>query len=171
MRPARLILPCFFLVLLSVVRLSAQIVAFGASNVSGAGVETSQAWPAQLEALLQAKGYHVHVINAGITGDTTTNMLKRLDSSIPSGTKIVILDLSGGLFNDFKENIPREKGIADLREIAARLHKRGIKIIRETTNQLPEKLKQADKIHLNPAGHEELAKQLLPSVIQDLTAN
>jgi acyl-CoA thioesterase I len=163
-----LLLP-FFLLSFFPVRLSAQIVAFGASNVSGAGVETNQAWPAQLEALLQAKGYQVHVLNAGLTGDTTTNMLKRLDSSIPSETKIVVLDLSGGLYNDSKANIPREKGIADLREIAARLHHRGIKIIRETSNEFPEKFKQADQIHLNPAGHQELAKQLLPSVIQDLT--
>jgi acyl-CoA thioesterase I len=170
MLSTRLILPIVLLFLFTV-RLSAQIVAFGASNVSGAGVEASQAWPAQLEALLQAKGYHVHVLNAGITGDTTANMLKRVDSSIPNGTKIVILDLSGGLFNDYKTNIPREKGVANLQEIAARLHKRGIKIIRETTTQLPENLKQADKVHLNTAGHQELAKQLLPSVIQDLTTS
>ena len=87
MLPTRLIFPLFILSFFTV-RLSAQIVAFGASNVAGAGVEASQAWPAQLEALLQAKGYHVHVLNAGITGDTTGNMLKRVDSSIPNGTKI-----------------------------------------------------------------------------------
>jgi len=45
------------------------------------------------------------------------------------------------------------------------------KIIRETANEFPDKFKQPDKIHLNTTGHQELAKQLLPSVIQDLTTS
>jgi lysophospholipase L1-like esterase len=46
-----------FLVLCALVgRSPAQIVAFGASNVAGAGVESGEAWPAQLEALLREKG-------------------------------------------------------------------------------------------------------------------
>ena len=52
--------------------------------------------------------------------------------------------------------------------IAARLHARGIKIVRELSYQMPEKFKQADKIHLNVAGHQELAKMLLPEVIAAL---
>ena len=44
----------------------AQIVAIGASNVAGRGVSSSDAWPAQLEGMLAAKGRHVHVTNAGI---------------------------------------------------------------------------------------------------------
>jgi acyl-CoA thioesterase I len=55
----------------------AQIVAFGASNVAGKGVFPNQAWPAQSENLLRAKSYNVHVKNAGISGDTTSHMLKR----------------------------------------------------------------------------------------------
>jgi acyl-CoA thioesterase I len=100
-----------FLVLCAFVgRSPAQIVAFGASNVAGAGVESGQAWPAQLEALLREKGYNVNVINAGITGDTTTHMLERVDSSIPNGTKIVVLDIGGG-FSTKRESIsPTTRG-------------------------------------------------------------
>src|SRR4051794_41776443 len=74
----------------------AQIVAIGASNVAGRGVSSSDAWPAQLEGMLAAKGRSVHVANAGINGDTNAGMLARLDSAVPQETKIVLLDRYGG---------------------------------------------------------------------------
>jgi acyl-CoA thioesterase-1 len=77
----------------------AQIVAIGASNVAGRGVSSSDAWPAQLEGMLAAKGRNVHVTNAGISGDTNAGMLARLDSAVPAGTKIVLLDRYGGGWN------------------------------------------------------------------------
>jgi lysophospholipase L1-like esterase len=98
----RLLIPIFLLFAFAA-ELTAQIVAFGASNVAGAGVQPQQAWPAQLEKLLKAQGYDVHIINAGISGDTTADMLNRLDNAIPNGTKIVILDTGGGFFNDAKK--------------------------------------------------------------------
>src|SRR6202041_1599698 len=50
---------------------SAQVVALGASNTEGHGVGSSEAYPAQLERMLQAKGSSMHVSNAGVYGDTT----------------------------------------------------------------------------------------------------
>src|SRR5271165_2380155 len=67
------------------------IVALGASNVAGKGVGTGYAFPARLEALLRAKGYDANVSNAGISGDTTSGMLGRLESAVPNGTQIVLL--------------------------------------------------------------------------------
>jgi acyl-CoA thioesterase-1 len=78
---------------------TAQIVAIGASNVAGRGVSSADAWPAQLEDMLAAKGRHVHVANAGINGDTNAGMLNRLDSAVPAGTRIVLLDRYGGGWN------------------------------------------------------------------------
>ena len=63
----------------------AQIVAIGASNVAGRGVSSSDAWPAQLQGMLAAKGRNVQVTNAGISGDTNAGMLARLDSAVPRG--------------------------------------------------------------------------------------
>jgi acyl-CoA thioesterase-1 len=148
---------------------SAQIVAFGASNVSGFKVEPSQTWPAQLEMLLQAKGYNARVINAGLEGDTTTHMRQRVDSSVPDGTKVVVLDIGGGFYNDKLHGISHEQGEKDMYAIAARLRARGIKIVRELSYKMPEKFKQADKVHLNVAGHQELAKMLLPEVMTALS--
>ena len=52
------------------------IVALGASNTVG---RSGASYPAELEALLKAKGYDVRVINAGVNGDTTAGMAARLD--------------------------------------------------------------------------------------------
>ncbi len=61
---------------------AATIVAIGASNTYGKGVARNQAYPAQLEAILRAKGASVRVVNAGINGDTTESMLARLDRAV-----------------------------------------------------------------------------------------
>lgn len=74
---------------------SAQIVAFGHSGVRGPVME-NEMWPAVLESMLRARGSQVHVINAGIYGETTDRGLARIDSAVPDGTKIVILVFGGG---------------------------------------------------------------------------
>jgi len=95
-------------------------------------------------------------------------MLKRVDSSIPDGTKIVILDMSGGIFNNSKSDIPRAQGQADMKAIAARIRARGITIVPENTRTVPTTYKQHDRIHLTAEGHPLLAQQLLPMVISAL---
>ena len=72
---------------------SVRIVAFGDSLMAGPGLETRDAFPIKLEAALKAKGYDVEVANAGVSGDTATVGLSRLDWSIPAGTHAVILEL------------------------------------------------------------------------------
>ncbi|MBV9235537.1 MAG: hypothetical protein JOZ94_06865, partial [Xanthobacteraceae bacterium] len=57
---------------------SITIVAVGASNTSGFYVATEQAYPAQLEAMLRAKGVNARVINAGRPFDVTAGMLARI---------------------------------------------------------------------------------------------
>lgn len=71
---------------------SAQIVALGHSAVRG-HVAESEMWPAVLESMLRARGSRVHVINAGINGETTAEELARVDSAVPEGTRhIRIID-------------------------------------------------------------------------------
>jgi GDSL-like Lipase/Acylhydrolase family len=83
---------------------AATVVALGASNTFGKGVARSQAYPAQLEAILRAKGANVRVVNAGINGDTTEGMLRRLDQVVPKGTSAVILQPGG---NDRRKGLAR----------------------------------------------------------------
>ena len=148
---------------------SAQVVALGASNVAGRGVSSSEAFPAQLEQMLAAKGLSVHVTNAGISGDTNEGMLGRLDSSVPDGTKVVILDMSGGTFNARRKNLGDQS--AQLAAISARLRARGIKVIPSQTGRelgRSGEYRQADGLHLTAAGHARVAAGLVPAVAQAL---
>ncbi len=147
----------------------AQVVAFGASNVAGYGASRSEAFPAQLKAMLRAKGYAVSVINAGVSGDGTQQMLARIDYAIPAGTRVVLLDISGGLWNNWRLGVDRAQGPADFATMRAMLTARHIKIIDIYTNRdMPMEFLQADGRHLTPEGHRLLASRLLPSVMAAL---
>ena len=146
----------------------AQIVAFGASNVSGWNVAASEAFAAQLQAMLREKGYNVRVLNRGIYGNTTTDMRNRMDADIPEGTTVVILDTSGGIYNDSLKGISREQGDADMAAIMARLKARGIKVFPMSGTDLPAQYHQQDGIHLTPEGHKLVATRLLPQITEAL---
>jgi acyl-CoA thioesterase I len=136
------------------------IVTLGASNTYGKGVARAQAYPAQLEALLRAKGQAVQVINAGINGDTTAGMLNRIGTAVPSGTSIVILQPGG---NDQRKG----QGAATAGNVAtieAKLRSRGIRVVMLPNEMLPGLPHQADGEHLTPAGYRMLAEALLPQV-------
>jgi acyl-CoA thioesterase-1 len=135
---------------------AATIVALGASNTYGKGVARNQAYPAQLEAILRAKGAGIHVVNAGINGDTTEGMLRRLDHAVPNGTSAVILQPGG---ND------RRKGSPDrTSEIQSRLSARGIPVIMIANGTFRGLPHQPDGQHLTPEGYRMLAEQIASQV-------
>jgi acyl-CoA thioesterase I len=70
-----------------------QIVALGDSLTAGLGLESQDAFPAKLQKALAAKGIAVVITNAGVSGDTMSGGLARLDWSVPPGTDAVILEL------------------------------------------------------------------------------
>ena len=72
---------------------SIRIVALGDSLTAGYQLAGSDAFPVQLEKALKAKGYAVEVANAGVSGDTSSGGLARLDWSVPDGTDAVIVEL------------------------------------------------------------------------------
>jgi acyl-CoA thioesterase-1 len=139
---------------------SAQIVALGASNTAGRGVSTSEAFPAQLEGMLRARGSSTHVTNAGVSGDTTGGMLSRLSSSVPDGTKIVIVQYGG---NDNREAISPAVRQANIASIEQQLRARGIKVVRAdglVRSARSSGLVQSDGVHLSAAGHQRVASEL-----------
>lgn len=70
-----------------------KLVAFGDSLTAGYRLPAEAAFPAVLERMLKAKRRDVQIANAGVSGDTTTGGLDRLDWSVPDGTDGVILEL------------------------------------------------------------------------------
>jgi acyl-CoA thioesterase-1 len=151
-------------------RAHGQIVALGANNFSGWNVAAAAAIPAQLQLMLRAKGYGVMVRNAGIYANTTADMRARMDRDIPAGTRIVVLDTSGGLYNDTLKGISRAQGTANLAAIKARLAARNIKVIPFSAAFIPPQYHQADGVHLTPEGHRLAASNLMAPVMQALGA-
>ncbi len=135
---------------------AATIVALGASNTYGKGVSRGQAYPAQLEALLRARGLNARVINAGINGDTTGGMLARLNGAVPKGTSVVILQPGG---NDRRKMAPDQTS-----EIETRLAAIGVKVILLPNGMLHGLPHQPDGQHLTPEGYHMLAEQLVGEV-------
>ncbi|HEY7709756.1 MAG TPA: GDSL-type esterase/lipase family protein, partial [Candidatus Entotheonella sp.] len=68
------------------------IVAIGNSLTAGLGVPEEQAYPAQLEALLRSNGYQFRVVNAGISGETSSGALSRMQWTLTLKPDIVILE-------------------------------------------------------------------------------
>ena len=70
-----------------------KIVVLGDSLSAGLGLPAEAAFPAKLANALKAKGVAVTIANAGVSGDTASGGLGRLDWSVPEGTEAVILEL------------------------------------------------------------------------------
>lgn len=69
------------------------MVVLGDSLSAGYGLPAGAAFPERLAEALKAKGVAVDMTNAGVSGDTASGGLGRLDWSIPDGTEAVILEL------------------------------------------------------------------------------
>ncbi|MFD1327817.1 arylesterase [Mycoplana ramosa] len=103
-----------------------QIVGFGDSLMAGYQLPVEEAFPAQLEKALRARGLDVSIANAGISGDTTSAGLARIDWSVPEGTKGVILELGA---NDALRGIPPEQTEQNLDKMVSGLKRRGIAVL------------------------------------------
>ncbi len=103
-----------------------RIVALGDSLTAGFELPPSAAFPVQLEKALTEKGYRVEVANAGVSGDTTSAGLQRLDWAVPDGTDAVILELGA---NDALRGVPWEVARENLDTILARLGERGVPVL------------------------------------------
>ena len=103
-----------------------RIVGLGDSLMAGYELAPGDAFPVKLEAALRQKGYDVEIANAGVSGDTTSGGLSRLDWSVPDGTDAVLLQLGG---NDALRGITPEKTRANLEDMILRLKRRGITVL------------------------------------------
>ncbi len=103
-----------------------RIVALGDSLTAGLGVPADQAFPAKLEQALRAKGLAVEVTNAGVSGDTASSGLARLDWSIPEGTDAVIVELGA---NDMLRGIDPKITRHALEGIVRRLADRRVAVL------------------------------------------
>ncbi|HEX9360390.1 MAG TPA: arylesterase [Bradyrhizobium sp.] len=103
-----------------------KMVVLGDSLSAGLGLSASSAFPARLQKSLEAKGIAVDMLNAGVSGDTTSGGRDRLDWSVPEGTEAVILELGA---NDALRGIDPRVTRAALTDILTRLKARRIAVL------------------------------------------
>jgi acyl-CoA thioesterase I len=159
------------------------IVAYGDSGVAGKGVPPAQAYPAQLEGMLRAKGLDVSVSNKGVNGRTSADAIANLDASVPANTNIVIVQFG---VNDVKHGIDAAQVRSSMDQVVGKLRARGIGVLvvgypaadlsgvasshgalYVTWGGLPDPKYHVPgdpNHHFNAAGLEVMASRMLPSV-------
>jgi acyl-CoA thioesterase-1 len=102
------------------------IVALGDSLTAGYGLADKDGFVPRLQAALSAKGAGAEVTNAGVSGDTASDGLARLDWSVPQGTDAVIIELGA---NDMLRGIKPEVTRAALNATLQQLTQRHIAVL------------------------------------------
>ena len=111
------------------------IVAVGDSLTAGLGVGEDQAYPAQLARQLQAGGYNYQVINAGVSGETSSGALSRIEWVITSlRPDIVILETGA---NDGLRGLDPDLLKTNLDRLVSLLTARNIQVIMAGMLMLP----------------------------------
>jgi acyl-CoA thioesterase-1 len=148
-----------------------RIVAFGDSLSAGFMLPANASFPGQLEAALRARGRDVTVVNAGVSGDTASDGLARLDWSVPTDADLVIVEFGA---NDMLRGLDPEITRRALAEIITRLKGRGASVLlagmRSMTNlgesyrgrfeAIYPELAKAHQVRLYPFFLEGIAEQV-----------
>jgi acyl-CoA thioesterase-1 len=103
-----------------------KMVVLGDSLSAGLGLSASAAFPGRLQKALESKGIAVDMINAGVSGDTSSGGRDRLDWSVPQGTDAVIVELGA---NDALRGTDPKVTRSALSDILARLKARKIAVL------------------------------------------
>ena len=151
-----------------------RIVALGDSLTAGLGLPSAAAFPARLEAALRGKGVAVEIMNAGVSGDTASAGLARLDWSVAEATDGVLVELGA---NDMLLGIDPSVTRVALAEIVRRLTARGLVVLlagmRAAPNLGPEYGREFEQIFPDIAQKNDvlLYPFFLEGVAADTTLN
>lgn len=105
-----------------------QIIAFGDSLTAGYGLSQAESYPSLLQQKLDADGYDYEVVNAGVSGETTAQGVRRLEWALGDkpNARIMILELGA---NDLLRNQPIDQMQANLAQIIEYAQRRNIKVL------------------------------------------
>jgi acyl-CoA thioesterase-1 len=98
----------------------------GDSLTAGLGLPTDQAYPSLLQQKLKAEGYDLEVVNAGVSGDTSADGLRRTNWALEGDVRLLILALGA---NDGLRGLPPEQMKENLQAIIHRARQRGIPVL------------------------------------------
>ena len=147
-----------------------RIVVLGDSLSAGFGLTAGDALPAKLERALKAKGLAVAIENAGVSGDTASGGLSRLDWSVGEGVDAVIVELGA---NDALRAIDPKVTRSALEAIIKRLKERRIAVLiagmLAPRNLGPDYAKAFDPIYPELAAAHDLI--LYPFILEGVAGN
>lgn len=149
---------------------SGVIVAMGDSLTEGLGVNMEDAYPAQLERKLQADGYHYTVINAGVSGETTSGALARVNWVLTLKPKLVILATGG---NDSLRAIDPALTKENIRQLVQTFQDAGVPVVlagMQTVQNLGEEYTNAFRT-IYPAVAEEYHLILIPFFLEGVAGD
>ena len=102
------------------------ILAFGDSLTAGRGVDPDRNYPSKLQAKIDARGYRYRVVNAGVSGETSSQGLDRVEALDYPHLAIAIVELGA---NDGLRGLPVENIRRNLAAIVRRFQSTGAKVI------------------------------------------
>ncbi|HWP99101.1 MAG TPA: arylesterase [Vicinamibacterales bacterium] len=103
-----------------------RIVVLGDSLTAGLGLPRDEAFPSHLQRRIDAAGLRYEVVNAGVSGDTSSGGLRRLDWALDGDVRILIVALGG---NDGLRGVPVEELRRNLEAIVERAQARGVSVV------------------------------------------
>jgi acyl-CoA thioesterase I len=104
-----------------------KIVAFGDSLSAGYGLAPKESYPALMQKMVDADGFKYEVVNAGVSGDTSADGVRRVDWTLDAGgVRFVVLELGA---NDFLRGQPVAETKKNLAEIIERCKSRGAVVL------------------------------------------
>lgn len=102
------------------------IVAFGDSLTAGPGLSAAETYPAVLQRQLEENGYRYRVVNAGVSGETTADGLRRFERALAPDARVVILAMGA---NDGLRGVPVETIRRNLSTMIERAQARGLGVL------------------------------------------
>jgi len=134
------------------------IVAVGDSLTAGLGVDEDLAYPSLIEKRLEADGHFLKVINAGISGETSSGTLSRINWVISSLKPDMVILVTGA--NDGLRGIDSKLLKQNLDQIIAILKKKDIQTIlggmKMLPNLGPKYTKEFEQVYPEIAGKHNL---------------
>jgi acyl-CoA thioesterase-1 len=111
-----------------------RVVAFGDSLTSGRGIGQSQAFPAILQQRIEHEGLGYTVVNAGVSGDTSSRAMRRFDAALEGNVRVLILVLGA---NDGLRGVPVAQLKSNLSHMIERAQAQGIAVLLCSMEALP----------------------------------
>jgi acyl-CoA thioesterase-1 len=143
------------------------IVAIGDSLTAGFGVDPSESYPALLEKKLQVNNYPYTVVNAGVSGETSSGTLARIDWILTRNPELVIVGTGA---NDGLRGISVNLLEENLREIVTQLKENNVAVLltgmKMVYNLGPEYVSQFNAVY--PRVAEEMEVKLMPFFLEDV---